>query len=560
MANVRISSWLVLATCAAIFSSALGRYDRRQSDLPVVDLGYEVHQGSVNITGDYYLFSNIPYAKQPIDDLRFRKPVAIEDSDSGGNDGIGDGEVVMCPQAYPQWVINLMAERNGVDNETMAALLNSQAGQTESCLVLDVYVPEDIFSQAPVADAPVLVWIHGGRFTFGSKTLYGSPAGLIARSRRNKEDGIIVVSINYRLGMFGWLAGDDVTPNLGLYDQRLALEWVKQYIALFGGSADKVTAMGESAGASSIVHHITAYGGEERAPFQAAIPQSPAFQFNIDLAAGYEKTLDEASKQTGKTVDKVDDLRKLSANTLSAINQATVTSSPIGTFGFGPGPDGSFVPDIPQVLLYQGKFDSSVNLMISHTSNESVVFTPPSISSDDDVRSYVRSSLPGASDDTINTLLTDPGLYPDILDDVTVYPWETEFGRATRLATDLGFACMTRYLSAARGNETFNYLFAFPPGWHAGDVPYVFFNGDTTTLNNGYPVDATLATQLQDYIVAFARTGDPNAGGVGPTPFPEYGDESRVLELGYGGWREREDDLTGGRCEWLQKAMVDGKL
>lgn len=212
--------------------------------------------------------------------------------------------------------------------------------------------------------APVLVWIHGGRFTFGSKTLYGSPAGLIARSRRNKEDGIIVVSINYRLGMFGWLAGDDVTPNLGLYDQRLALEWVKQYIALFGGSADKVTAMGESAGASSIVHHITAYGGEERAPFQAAIPQSPAFQFNIDLAAGYEKTLDEASKQTGKTVDKVDDLRKLSANTLSAINQATVTSSPIGTFGFGPGPDGSFVPDIPQVLLYQGKFDSSVNVSI----------------------------------------------------------------------------------------------------------------------------------------------------------------------------------------------------
>ncbi|KAI0382458.1 alpha/beta-hydrolase [Hypomontagnella monticulosa] len=560
MAHIRISSWLFLAICAVLFSSALGRYDRRQSDKPIVDLGYDVYTGSVNITGDYYLFSNIRYAKQPVDDLRFREPVAIGDKDDEPSDGITDGDIVMCPQAYPQWVIDLMAERAGVDNDTMATLLNDQAGQTEACLVLDVYVPESVFNKEPTTEAPVLVWIHGGGFTFGSKTLYGSPAGLISRSLLDRDDGIIVVSINYRLGMYGWLAGEDVTPNLGLYDQRLALQWVGQYIALFGGDAEQITVMGESAGASSIVHHITAYGGNKPAPFRAAIPQSPAFQFNIDFPAGYKKTLSEAHSQTGGTVQTVADMRLLTAKKLREINQGVITSSPIGTFGFGPGPDGSYVTDIPQVLLYNGKFDTSVNMMISHTSNESVVFIPPSISSDDDVRSYVRASLPDASNETIETLLTDPSLYPDVLDDTTVYPWETEFERTARLATDLGFACMTRQLAAARGNETYNYLFAFPPGWHAGDVPYVFFNGDTTTLNNGYPVDPVLATQLQDYIVAFVRGGDPNTEGVGPVPFPEYGSEGRILSLGDGEWTETEDDLTGGRCEWLQKAMVEGKL
>ncbi|KAI1411957.1 alpha/beta-hydrolase [Hypoxylon sp. FL1857] len=554
-------SWVFLITIlAGVICPAVGRFEKRQSDLPTVDLGYEIHQGSINSTGNYYVFSNIPYAQQPVGELRFQKPVAISGKGSGFNNGTSDRDVVICPQAYPQWVINLMAERGGVDNETMADRLNNQPGQTEACLVLDVYVPANSFSQGAVAKAPVVAWIHGGGFTFGSKTAFGSPAGLIARSQRNGRDGNIFVSINYRLGMFGWLAGEDVTPNLGLYDQRLALEWVKQYISLFGGSPDRVTAMGESAGASSIVHHITAYGGAASAPFQSAIPQSPAFQFNIDLAAGYNKTLTEASRQVGTPVNGVDALRGLSANTLISINQATVTSADIGTFGFGPGRDGTYVPDIPQVLLYEGKFDRGVNLLISHTTNESVPFLPPGILTADDVRSYAQSSLPEASATTIDTLLTDPALYPNILDGN--YPWTTQFGRAARLSSDIAFACTARYLSVARGNATYDYVFAYPPAWHATDVAYVFFNGDTSTPDDGYPVDAELAWQLQDYIVGFVGAGDPNAGGTGtgPVPFPVYGSEGRVLELGYEGFRLAVDDLKGERCDWIQRAMVDGRL
>ncbi|KAI0836025.1 alpha/beta-hydrolase [Hypoxylon sp. FL0890] len=555
MTKSRISSWLFLLTLA---SSALGRYERRQLALPTVDLGYEIHQGSVNSTGNYYIFNNIPYAEQPVGKQRFKKPGAISSKGSELNNGSRNGDVVICPQAYPQWVINMIASRSGVDSGTMAEFLNNQAGQMEACLVLDVHVPADIFSQGSAAEAPVLVWIHGGGFTFGSKTLFGSPASLIARSQRNGGEGIIFVSINYRLGMFGWLAGDDVTPNLGLYDQRLALEWVKKYISLFGGSPDKVTVMGESAGGSSIVHHITAYGGKKPAPFQAAIPQSPAFQFNIDLAAGYNRTLTEASRKVGTTVDGVAALRELPGETLISINQETVKSADLGTFGFGPGIDGEYVTDKPQVLLYNGKFDSNVNLLISHTSNESVPFLPQNILTADDVRSYAQASLPEASESTINTLLSDPALYPNILDGS--YPWTTEFGRAARLSSDLAFACTTRYMSEAWGNETYNFVFAYPPGWHTTDVAYVFFNGDTTTLNNGLPVNAELAWQLQDYIVAFVKSGNPNTNAEKPVQFPVYGSESRILELGYDGFREAIDDLKGQRCEWIQRAMVDGRL
>jgi carboxylesterase type B len=207
-----------------------------------------------------------------------------------------------------------------------------------------------------------LVWIHGGGFVLGSKSSSGNPAGLIARSQVGGQEGVIIVAINYRLGMFGWLAGKGVTPNLGLHDQRFALEWVQQYISRFGGSPRRVTVMGESAGASSLVHQITAYGGAKPSPFQAAIVQSPAFQFNIDVASNYRSTFVAASGLTGTAITDVAALRKLNSSVLAAVNQAVVYNQMTGEFGFGPAPDGKFVPKLPQVLLPEGRFDQSVNV------------------------------------------------------------------------------------------------------------------------------------------------------------------------------------------------------
>ncbi|KAH9906015.1 carboxylesterase [Xylariomycetidae sp. FL2044] len=546
---------LLVAGCLLLGSTGASRCTIRSgADRPTVDLGYEVHQGTLNETADYYAFTNIPYAEQPVGDLRFQKPVSINRTGSEVNDGADE---VKCPQAYPRWLVEIYA--GSTDEAAVAAMadtLLNQTGQTESCLALDVYVPTGIFNAGAVAQAPVLVYIHGGGFTEGWKTADGNPVALLSRSRVGGDSGAIVVAINYRLGLFGWLAGDDITPNLGLHDQRMALEWVQQYIGRFGGSADRVTVMGESAGASSIVHHITAYGGAVDAPFQSAIPLSPAFQFNIDLDAAYERTLQVASAQSNVSIGSAASLTDLDFDVLSSINQAVVYPASVGFFNYGVGPDGSYVPEIPQILLRQGRFNAGINMLISHTSNESIPFSDTSISTAADVLAKVRSSFPEASNATLATLLTD--IYPDVLDGR--YPWTSSFGRAAQIATDSSFSCMTNYLATAflgAGANTHNYVFAYPPAYHAGDLSYVFFDGDTTALDDGYPVDADIAVAMQDFILAFARTGDP---GLGDDTFPVYGEEGNVLWITDEGLSRGIDDVKNERCAWIWQALVDGRL
>lgn len=526
----------------------LGRLERRDNST-TVDLGYEVHSATVNETGNYYLFSNVPYAQQPIGDLRFQKPVLPTGTNSTVNDG-GSSDIE-CMQAYPGWVVDLQAASYGVDATTMATILYNTGAQTESCLVLDIYVPETIYALGSLASAPVLVWIHGGGFTYGSKTGSGEIAGLLARSNNTA----IIVSINYRLGMFGWLDGSDVTPNLGLYDQRLALEWVDKYISDFGGSPDRVTAMGESAGAASILHHITAEGGEEEAPFDQAVIMSPAFQFNLNGSYGYDLTMEVATNYTGEDIDSVSDLESLTSAQLKYINQAVVYEAFTGLFNYGPVVDGTYVPNHPQVLLLEGKFDDSVNLLLSHTSNESVPFTPTDIATAADLYELVAEEFPEVSNDTIDYMLTT--VWPDVLDGT--YPWTTEFARAVKIGTEIQFACSARFLSLAKDNATYDSIFAYPPGYHAQDVPYVFFNGDTSTLDDGLTVNPTIAHAIQDHIMTFTLTGDPNYLGEAIT-WPIYGSSAQTLEYTYSGQVIVTDDLKNDRCTWIQQAMANGTL
>lgn len=160
---------------------------------------------------------------------------------------------------------------------------------------------------------------------------------------------MIVVSINYRLGVFGWLGGGGAIPNLGFYDQRVAFEWVQKYISLFGGDPDRVTLMGESAGATSLLHQVTSYGGKNGPlPFSQVIIQSPAFQSNLNLTEAYETTLAQASSATGTAITSVAELAALDVAALQLVNFDVVLASGQGYFTYGPAPDGTFVPKLPQ--------------------------------------------------------------------------------------------------------------------------------------------------------------------------------------------------------------------
>lgn len=225
-------------------------------------------------------------------DLRFAAPVAP----TGREIQVQDGSVgKICPQASPAWgyiaqqfVTALLTGQLSSFNytrsqEELAALLESGAlsrppdpRTTEDCLFLDVIVPKAIFDnsnnrhrQKQGSGAPVLVWyvplslsiasklidsrIYGGGFVGGEKAAFFNPGGLIRSSQTDGSPGVIFVALNYRLGALGWLAGPTLqgaggVSNAGLYDQRLALEWVQKYIHLFGGDPAQVTVMGESAG------------------------------------------------------------------------------------------------------------------------------------------------------------------------------------------------------------------------------------------------------------------------------------------------------------------------
>lgn len=174
--------------------------------LPVVDLGYNLHRAtSFNSTGNFYNFSNIRYAAPPTGENRFRVPQQPETDRSTVQTGLPDR---ICAQANPAWLntadqfLELYLAGQTEFNASSFNSTNPEIPQdprtTEDCLFLDVVVPKTIFDAGKNCKAPVLVWVHGGGYTMASKSYWGNPAGLIARSEEGDNDGVIVSILNYR--------------------------------------------------------------------------------------------------------------------------------------------------------------------------------------------------------------------------------------------------------------------------------------------------------------------------------------------------------------------------
>lgn len=230
------------------------------------------------------------------------------------------------------------------------------------------------------------MWIYGGGYTAGDKSAYNA-AGLIKASQSSNSDGLIFVSINYRLGAFGWLAGPEFQSqqgiaNAGLYDQRLALEWIRDNIHLFGGDSTRVTVIGESAGGGSIMHQITAFGGlaeNGKAPFQQAILQSPGFQ---PVASNFQQEQVFDTFMTLLNVSGLEEARQLPSSVLIKANSAQIATPSYGSFSYGPVVDGLFAPATPGKLLLQGSYDQSLRLMLGHNADEGLVFSSPAVTND----------------------------------------------------------------------------------------------------------------------------------------------------------------------------------
>ncbi|KAF2741918.1 alpha/beta-hydrolase [Sporormia fimetaria CBS 119925] len=557
------SSGSIAAAATLLLGAAGAWYTDSESSLPVVDLGYQLQRAAgFNETGRFYNFSNIRYAAPPVGELRFAPPQVPEENRANVNTG-SEGRI--CPQATPAWgaeAVQLLTKLLlGVSiNDTepfvppvvnwSTPLPRQDPRISEDCLFLDVFVPEDILaSKGNGTGAAVLVWIYGGGYTGGNKN--ENPAGLLAASGNVTDGNVIYVAMNYRLGSLGWTSGPSYqaeggTANLGLHDQRFALEWVQEYIHLFGGDPNRVTVFGESAGGGSIMHQITAYGGEKGpAPFQQAVPQSPGWtpvSSNLQQELTYQGLLEIANATS------LADLRKLSSEDAIKANYLHILSAPYASYRYGPVVDGTFAPQQPGQLLAQGRFDKNVSVMVGHNTNEGPYFTPPYIRTNEDFRASLRNAFPYIPEPSLDYIAED--LYPP---PVQGGLYQTQFERSSFLIGEAIFTCNTYYLAKAYNNQTYNYLFSVPPAFHGLDVPYTYYEGGAPDSSPTGVRNVTVARALQEFITSFAMEGRPDADGI--KEFRMYGPDARVMNLNITSIDEVRDRNANRRCDWWQKAL-----
>ncbi|KAL8868221.1 MAG: hypothetical protein Q9174_005131, partial [Haloplaca sp. 1 TL-2023] len=303
---------------------------------------------------------------------------------------------------------------------------------------------------------------------------------------------------------------------------------------------NRVTVMGESAGGASILFQMTAFGGSQGpAPFQQAVVQSPAWVTDL----GVKQQQDTLTRfLTLLNVSNIQEARQLDSAILIGANQDLVGNSDYGTFIIDPVVDGSFVPAQPGHLLKTGAFDHGVRVMNGHQANEGLIFTRPYVRDDTTFIDLVRFWIPNANTSVISFISDE--LYPAVFDGSL--PYRDQPSRAILFVSEHVVTCHTDWLNRAYLNQTFAYQFSVPPGVHAQDTDYTFYNGPgTPDVYMSY--NSTVALALQRYITAFA-TGILTSGEEVSPPFPRYG-HGVLLNLTSAGLLKAQDSTANKR--WL---------
>ncbi|KAJ6615854.1 Alpha/Beta hydrolase protein [Mycena sp. CBHHK59/15] len=447
---------------------------------PIVDLGYAKYQGMVDAATNITNFLGIRYAAAPVGDLRFRAPQP-------------PANVTGVQQATVQ-PNQCFQSSAGVSPTNPLEARTAEVISTEDCLFLNVYFPSDA-EGTPVEKLPTLVWIHGGGYLAGQASAYNGE-DLIRQSNR----GIVVVIIQYRLGVFGFLPGAEVKKNgalnAGLLDQDFALRWVNRHISKFGGDPLKVTIWGESAGAGSVLQHVVANGGKTKPQlFRGAITSSTflpsQYKYNDRVP---ELLYSEVAARANCTsaADSMACLRAADANTLQTANTQINSGGFFGTFLFVPVVDGTFITQRPTVSLMQRKVNGKALLSITNT-----------FEGDD----FVNQGTAATANATHYALDLFPDFGPKEADAVgALYAGlGTPLFQENAIQGESIFICPTYFMLSAFNGCSFKAEFAIPPGLHANDVAYYFPSLTAPPFNNANFINA-----FAQIFTSFAISLDPN--------------------------------------------------
>lgn len=308
--------------------------------------------------------------------------------------------------------------------------------------------------------------------------------------------------------------------------------------------------MGESAGGGSIMHHLTAYGGKGAVPlFDRAILQSPAY-----IPRPYESQAEDSFSTflAAANVSTLAELKQLDTYDLQIANKLSQTSNFYGTFQFGPAPDGSLVPDLPEKLLASGRYHKGIDVVVAHNAFEGQKYTDPTATNSSAFDSYMKLYFPDASASILKEISTD--LYPAVYNDMSL-PWKTPFERLRVAIEEFTFTCHAYFVGEALGSRddsnAYSYLFSVPPATHTLDVYYTYYVNSSlsSTVTN-----VTIARYLQGYLTRFAATGNPN--GKGLPEFPAYinGNNRSDLNLNSTFINVVRDPAANSRCAWWRAA------
>ncbi|WP_072805368.1 carboxylesterase/lipase family protein [Rhodococcoides yunnanense] len=481
------------------------------------------------VVGELVTWRGIPYAAPPIGPLRLRAPQPATPWK-----GVRDAT---------EWGNASAQHKRG----TMVSIGKYQP-TSEDCLTLNVLAP----GRPSATPRPVMVFIHGGAYTLGTSAtpLYGG--GSLVRRSLEDSDGIIYVSINYRLGALGYL---DLTQfsgpsrqfdsNLGLRDQVAALEWVQLNIGQFGGDPENVTIFGESAGGNAVTTLLTTPAAEGL--FAQAIAESSA----PGMVATHENATQWAREFLDFLGDGGDAAHALDTADVTQLGRAgtklgaAVSARTPGLFPFGPVVDGEFLPQNP-LDAYIGGSAHPVPLIIGTNSREGTLFPK------------VLDALP-TNPERIDKLfsLTDPAAKNVVTEAYPGYPGEAA---AIDIGGDFTFWKPSLEVAEAHSRRapTYSYRYDFAPRvmkWlgldatHGFELFAVFGISGTTfgklmTVPGGRKAFADVTEKVQSQWLQFATTGAPLES------WPKYDEHARETLVFDTRTRVQRDPRRDRRRAW----------
>ncbi|KAI5119060.1 hypothetical protein M0805_001519 [Coniferiporia weirii] len=524
---------LALVTNALVLVNILSQ---ATASSQTVDLGYATYQAALNTTSNVTSFLGIRYASPPTGQLRFQAPAP-----PAVMKGVQPANIQPpgCPQAGTGAA------------PTSPSRIVERAADIEDCLFLNVFVQGGV---NPNLRMPVVVWIHGGGYVSGS--IAGYYGGDLIQSANG---GVVVVEIQYRLGLFGFLPGSKMKEhgvlNAGLLDQELALKWVQEHISKFGGDPGKVTIWGESAGAGSVLQHIVAHGGNTQPPLFRAGMTSSTFlpsQYNYNDAVP-EQLYSEVVQQVGcsNSSDTFSCLATADASILETANSAICLDNFFGTFAFIPVVDGSFIVERPMQTILKGKLNGDVLFSITNTF-EGRIFVDSDITSNMSLSDYTSQLFPTFGESQIEATVRQ----------YTGIGLDTVVDQAIAIMGESIFICPTYALLNAFKGRSFKGEFAIPPGNHGEDVSYYFPTGATESIPN-----VQITASFAGSFLSVVKSLNPNFNALFPesiTPaWAEYasGDTEMLFNVTESGKAEAHTFTTDKalleRCEfWKSVAEI----